>query len=41
VSLTNLIHVQLKYPTSDYYITIIPIPPLPFHDSLAVAQNGW
>lgn len=25
VSLTNLIHVQLKYPTSRYYITMIPI----------------
>lgn len=25
VSFTNLIHVQLKYPTSRYYITMIPI----------------
>lgn len=35
MSLTNLIHVQLQYPTPGYRITMIPIP---IHDSLSGAR---
>lgn len=36
-SLTTLFRVQLQYPTSDYRITMIPIP---IHDSLSGARTG-